>query len=555
MNRTVYFNGKVHTMDSDSTIIESFAVENGKFVWVGSNADGIALSKQGWELHDLLNAPVYPSFIDAHLHMRVASDTLIGVDLSACETRESYKAVIEDYVKKNPNIPCVNGFGWRDRNFDKNGPPKDDLDEISREIPIVLKADSGHGIWVNSKALEIAGINKDTKDDGTGVIMRNADGEPSGAIFEDSMYLVTSVFPDYSTEQYKNAFVEMLENARELGITGCFDAWLDPGSNSVAALRDLAQDENFIGYIRGAYALYPYKPLEEQLAAFCNDREINHIGDKFQMRSIKLFLDGVIESRTGYLLAPYSDNDASNPDFVGVPNWEQDALNEAMVGIFKNGFQVQIHCIGDAAVRQAVLAFEYAKQKGFFGERKVIIHIELIHNDDLNKFKELDITPVLNPHWAQIDDFYFIKQGFIGQERVDSSWPINSLIKRGLLCGAGSDYPVTTIPNCFVGIEHGVTRTASKYFHPWVSDFESGKYSFSLGSEDEKALVGEMLRMFTYGAAYSMFLEEFTGSIEVGKNADFIITNQDIFTVAQDEISGTKVNATYFNGKCVYQRK
>ena len=297
-------------------------------------------------------------------------------------------------------------------------------------------------------------------------------------------------------------------------------------------------------------------PTLEDLNRNTKARVDDDKGEKFAIDTVKIFEDGVLEGRTGYLLEPYSDCTPEEGDFCSIPIWPQNVLNLTIAKALKYGFQVHVHAIGDAAVKETINAFWYAiKEKGCSPNRSVITHIELIEPEDIDRMEELGLVAVLNPYWANVDDLYFANLDRIGKERTDRTWPMKSIVDRNIICGMGSDYPVTDIPSPLNGIEMGMTRKLSKYFHPWTTDFESGKYDRSLGDGIEKVSLDEMVRMTTFGSAYSMGLDDITGTIEVGKNGDFIILEQDIYSIPVEEITGTKVLATYMKGKEVYHKE
>ncbi|MDR1796656.1 MAG: amidohydrolase [Clostridiales Family XIII bacterium] len=550
--RVLFQNGRILTLDPLGTEAEWMLASGGKIEAVGKGAIGDlgAITKTV----DLEGKTVIPSFLDAHLHLRLAAETYFGLDLSDSHGVEAYKTKILEYASSHPDASIIRGFGWSERDFGLLGPEKRILDEICPDRPIMLSAETGHALWVNSKTLEVAGIDKNTEDIGRGRIQRYADGEPSGTVQEDCQAMVTQKIPDYSVEEYKEAFLHHIAMLNRLGITAAFDAWLVPGSNAVAAFRELAKEGRLTARIRGAYVVVPTSPLQEQMDAIARSLPQDACGEAFAMTTAKFFLDGVVESSTAYLSEPYLKSDTGDPAYCGIPVWEPGKLNEAVAAAMRQGLQVETHCIGDAAVSEALDAFAYAAGLGLAGNRNKVTHIELISERDTARLAELAIVPLLNPYWAEVDDIYFELLETVGRERMDRTWPVGSIIAQGVVCAGGSDYPITELPYPLTAIEVGMTRTVSKYYHPWVADFGDKRCLRPLGPDAEKASLADMLKMFTSGAAYCMFLEDRAGSLEPGKSADFIVLDKDITQTAPEEVGGIQVLATYFQGEAVYSK-
>lgn len=552
MNQDILlFNGKIHTIDENNRIVPCVAIEKGKYVYIGEYDKSVYQKHESYIKIDLKGKTVLPGFVDAHMHMKHYARSYYGVNLAGYNDVYKYKEILNKYFQENKNAKSIYGSGWLEV-LSPKGLLKEDLDEISKDIPIVLYADSFHSIWVNSKTLEIAGINKNTRDIEDGIIERNEEGEPSGTLREKWVDIVMDCLPDYSVEEYIEAFMSCASILNSLGIIGIFDACLDADSNAIEAFKELAKEDKLPLYVRGSYMAYPQKG-SQQIDKFVRCREKDKVNENFFINTVKLYEDGVVEGKTAYLLEPYEDNQKENQNYTSSPLWTQEQLNEIVKEITKNNFQTHIHCIGDAAVSEVINAFEYAqKEKGCKQNRNIIAHIELIQEKDYERFKELGLLALLNPYWAEVDDLYFSNLERLGIERTKQTWPINSFMKRNIICGAGSDFPVTDVPNPFNGIEMGITRTISKYYHPWAQEYETKKYNFALGCDSEKASIDDMVRMFTQGAAYTTLMDDITGSIEIGKNADFIVLDQDIYNIPHEEITNTKIISTYRKGKKIY---
>lgn len=550
----VLLNGKIHTMDKDMSIVSCVVIEDGKYVFIGDSSGEVLQKYPEYPCVDLNGLVVLPGFIDAHAHPRHFAEQYYGVNLSGLNSISKYQKTLKEFRKKNPKARIIRGMGWLESLVPITGLPKEALDEIDKDIPIVLTADSGHSYWLNSKALEMAGITKDSQNIPGGIIHRNKNGEPTGTVREKAMDIVNASIEDFSVEEYKKAFLMVARKLNALGVIGVMDAWLAPGSNAVKAYKELAKTSELSLYVRGAYLAVPEKDIVSQIETFTQNREQDSINDFFCINTVKIFADGIVEGKTARLLEPYSDNEEDNKFYRGFSVWTQEDLNQIISSSIESKFQVHVHCIGDGAVQETLDAFQFARdERRQDTRRNIIAHIELIAPDDIKRMKKLGIDALLNPYWANVDDLYFSNLRILGKNRTDNTWPIHSLIKEGINCCSGSDFPVTDIPNPLNAIEMGITRTISQYYHPWAEEYETGKYDTSLGGTKECTSLDDMLRASTILAAHSMFVDDFTGSIEMGKNGDFIILDQDIYEVPPKEITNIKVIETYICGNRVYK--
>jgi predicted amidohydrolase YtcJ len=264
-----------------------------------------------------------------------------------------------------------------------------------------------------------------------------------------------------------------------------------------------------------------------------------NLGPFFQTHTAKIFVDGVIEGSTAFLLEPYEHM----PGFRGEPLWNSDELDEVITIADKEGFQVHVHAIGDAAVRMALDAFEHARQvNGARDSRHLITHIQLLAPQDIPRFRALDVIGVIQPFWFKIDDYYWnLAVPFLGEKRANRNYPMHSLIESGARIASASDFPVTVPCDPLIGIETGITRA------------ESGAGPENSLWPEECASLDEMILTFTINGAYANFLENKIGSIEVGKKADLIVLDQNLFEIPPQEISQASVLFTMIDGGEVFK--
>jgi len=554
-------NGLIYTVDADRTTAEAAAVKDGKIIFVGSATDVEKYKGDTTKVIDLKGQMVLPSFFEGHGHAQAGTELLYSCDLSGGKDLVSYLNIIEDFMKEHPEATAIKGSGWTDPVFGAAGPNKKDLDiiceKLNMNIPIALYDAGHHSLWVNSKALELGSVTKDTPNPSSNSIIQHdpVTGEASGVLREGAADLVLSQLPDYSVEQYEAGIKFYQDMAHSLGFTGGLDPLLPVGGNAIEAYKNLAKIGELKMRIRGAYATSPGEDFDAQLQAFESAQKNDNAGDLFQMTSIKFFADGVIEGATAYLEEPYAAEAQKGDNYRSEPLWPSDVLQDAFAEAEKAGFQIHVHAIGDAAVDETLDALTYAQdQNGASDYRNAITHDQLVSESDFERFKELGVIAAPNPYWAEKDDYYYdIQLPFLGQERADKEYPIQSFISNGVMIVTASDFPVTNPPDPLTAIEIGVTRITPDILLPYAtSDPSDPKYKEPLWPE-EAASLEDMIASVTYNGAYANLLESVSGSIEVGKSADMVILDHNLFDIDQSEISKSKVLLTLFQGEEVYR--
>ncbi|HMM16112.1 MAG TPA: amidohydrolase [Petrimonas sp.] len=551
---TAFINGHIYTSGKNGSINQALAIQDGKFVFVGSNNEAQSWIDRETKVIDLDERTVLPSFFEAHGHAQAMAQFMFSLDMTESESLRDCTDMVSVFISEHPDYQCITGKGWSNTFFSPTGPKKEDLDAISKDIPIALWSVDHHSLWVNSKALDMANITKNTKNPVGGVIEKNERGEPSGTLREGAADLVMNTIPDYTVEQYKAGIMEYQAMANALGFTGSFDAMLTEGGNAIKAYKELAENGGLHMYFRGVYAYNAEKDLE-QISAYNEARKADNVGELFQINTIKFFEDGVVEGGTAYLLEPYADGAKKPKGHRGEPIWEKQNLGRIFNELEKNHFQIHVHSIGDAATREVLDAFEYVyNQNGISDNRHAVTHLQLVNDNDISRFAKLGIIAVANPYWFMKDDYFFnLQVPYLGKERAEREYPLNSFIKRGVMVASASDFPVTDPPNPLVGIQIGTTRITPDFLLSLVcSDQGDPKFKEPLWAEESVGL-REMIDSFTYNAAFAHFLEKETGSIEVGKSADMVILNDNIFNIPETEICNLKVQATFFKGEIVYR--
>jgi predicted amidohydrolase YtcJ len=532
-------NGFIYTVDGQRTIAEAVAIIDGKFVYVGSTSEVNQYIGKETRVIDLDKRMVLPGFIDSHCHPAYgAAHQLFDVMFTGLNSIAEYKKAIRDFAAKHPDAKFIKGRGWKNTLFGKTGPDKKIIDEIIPNIPVALDDDGGHAAWVNSLTLKLAGITKETKDPRSGVIERDPEsGEPTGTLRESAAYLISEIFPDYTVEQLMRAVEAYQKMAASFGITTAHDATVDAGGNDFNAYKNLEKENRLAMRFRASLFVDPQKELE-QVAQLIVEREKSR-GPLFQTNGAKIYIDGVVEGGTAYLKEPFKHL----ANFRGVPRWDSDKLYSMCAELDKNKFQIHVHSIGDAATALTLDAFAYAIEKnGKRGSRNLITHIQLVDPQDILRFKELGVVAVPQPYWFMKDDYYYnLQVPYLGLKRADDEYPMESFFKAGGVVASASDYAVTIPCNPLIAIQTGITRSCLGITDPkeilWPA---------------ERATLEQMLASFTINGAYANFLENTTGSIEVGKMADLIVLDKNLFNLAVEEISKVKVILTFFAGKEVF---
>ncbi len=484
---------------------------------------------------------VLPGFIDAHVHPSGAAFLLPGVSLFGAMNSDGYLKLIEDYALKNPNAGVIRGFGWNYSAFGPNGPTKEFLDSVVPDRPVILFALDGHSVWVNSKALETANITNETPDPAGGVIERDSKGNPSGTMRElSAAALVISKLPPMSKEEVMQGLLRILDVAKGFGITTVHDAGVFDES-IMSGYSSLDREGKLDVRIRGEQVLDPDMGVK-QIPALIAERG-NYSSDLVQMKTAKLLLDGVVEGHTALLLEPYTDR----AGFKSSPIWSPEIFNDTIAALDKEGFQIEVHAIGDGAVRMTLDAYQRALEKnGRRDSRHKIAHVVQVSAQDLPRFKALGVIPVPSPNWFYYDStFEKNNVAYLGSERAEHQMPMKSLIDNGAIVAIGTDFPACgdyLTMNPLDEIKTGLTRL------PLPPDNNITKSYWP----EERVDLRTMIECATINGAYASFMENETGSLEVGKLADLIVIDRDLFNVPALEINKAEVLTTILEGREVF---
>jgi len=532
----VLTNGAIYTMDIARTWAEAMAVKDGKIVFVGTASGAKNFQSDKTKVVDLKGKMVMPGLHDSHVHLVDGGVDLGTCALLDCKTKDAVFAKIKEYAAAHKDLKWIRGSGWNLPIFKDGHPKAKELDALISDRPAWFESQDYHSGWANSKALEIAGITKDTKDPVGGRIERDSKGEPTGALRESAMKLVSNKIPERDEQEYFLGLERGQKLANSFGITSIQDAWTN--DKLLNAYNKYDQSGKLTVKVTTAI----------EVKADGADEQIDHLlkqkksinGKKLRVTSAKLFADGVIEACTAALLAPYRGRDGDAGKLLFTP----EQMNNAVERLAKEGVQVHIHAIGDLAVRTSLDAFENAvKKNGYTDLRHHIAHLEMVTEQDMPRFRDLHVSPNFQPFWCQQDSYVRdLTEPVLGKERCEHLYPIYSIAATGAVVVAGSDWPVSSL-NPFDAIEVSIRRRepGNTKIGPWLPH--------------EATDLKTMLAAYTINGAYIQHQDKLTGSLEVGKAADFIVIDRNLFQIPTEEIHNTKVLWTVLDGNEVHRHE
>jgi len=527
-------NAAVYTLNKAQPWAEAVAVTGSKIVFVGTNSDVKKYRGRGTKVLDLAGKMVLPGFQDSHVHLISGGMELEQCNLNDLETKEEILARIRSYAAENPEKGWVVGGGWALPVFPKANPSKEELDAVVSDRPVFLSAADGHSAWVNSRALELAGVTAKTADPKNGRIERKAGtGEPSGTLREAAASLVDRLIPEPTAEEYLSGLRGGLALANRFGITSIIEASAD--DKLLETYASLDRNAGLTLRVLASIYVDPEKGVA-QIADLVQKRE-KYQGHYLKATAAKIFIDGVIESHTAALLEPYLDR----PGDRGEPILEAEEFNRLAVALDKAGFQIHVHAIGDRAIRMTLDAMEQAgKINGPRDARHHICHLELIDPADILRFKALGVVANFQALWAYADTYITqLTEPILGPERSARLYPIGSIVRSGGLYAGGSDWSVSSL-NPLDAIQVAVTRRGP--------DAAAGPAWLP----NELIDLPTAIAAYTTNGSFLSFEEKIRGSVEAGKAADLIVLDRNLFKIPAQQIHEAKVTLTLLDGKVVY---
>ncbi len=534
----VLTNGRIWTGGDANSVVEALAIRGDQIVRIGTTVEIKPLIGPKTQVIDLAGRLASPGFNDAHIHFLGGAMGLNQVDLTGAKTVAEMVERIAVYAKKYPDKQWITGRGWEYTPFPGGLPSKIYLDAIIKDRPVFLSAYDGHSGWANSKALELAGITSQTKFTGYGEIVRNAVGEPTGALKEGAQSLVRRLLPEPTRQEQLDALRQGLKLTRSLGITSLQNASGSP--NELSLYEELLKSGELTSRYSMAFSVGE-RTTDEQIKTFIELKNKYDLNPMLRAASVKFVLDGVIESHTAAMIERYSDLPLESGNPFGETTMPPDIYRDLVVKLDKLGFQIYTHAIGDRAVREALNAYEIAlkaNNRGF--NRHRIEHIETVSPTDIPRFAKLNVMASMEPIHADPGTTDVWSKA-VGVDRLPFAFAWQSMLKAGVRLVYSSDWPASISLDPIRGIHNAVNRRTTDGQPPkgWVPQ--------------QRISVVDALRAYTQTGAFASFEEGIKGRIAPGQLADIIVFSQDLFKIEPMRIHETKVVLTIFDGKVVHR--
>jgi predicted amidohydrolase YtcJ len=528
----------VHTVDAARRTADAVAIAGGRIAAVGSARDLDGMRGPSTRVVDLAGGLVLPGFCDAHCHLGTSGHAMTQCDLDGSSGADEHLRRIGAYTAAHPEREWVVGGGWSMSDFPGGTPTAAALDAVVSDRPVVLTNRDYHGAWVNSRALELAGVTAATPDPAGGRIERDEHGAPMGTLQEQAMQLVIALAPEPTHAERVAGIRAGVAHYHRLGITACQDALVD--ADWQLAYEELARAGDLGLRVRGALQWESGRG-EEQLAELRDRRGSGAIG-RFAPGTVKFFHDGVVENRTAAMLDPYLDGNGRPTAEHGIDMYARADL-ERFVGLCDAaGFGVHIHTIGDRAVRESLDALEAAmRANGRRDARHQLAHVQFAHPDDLPRFRMLGVIANVTPLWARLEEYVTeLTLPFVSERAAAGMYPFGSILRAGGALAFGSDWSVST-PDPLHQLATAVARVDPH-----------GSAAAAL-LPDERIDLGAAIAAHTIGAAHACSTDAATGSIEPGKLADLVVLDRDLFGLAPGEYLDARVLATLVEGEVVHR--
>lgn len=512
-------NGNVLTMCSSQPSVEAVAVHNGRIVHVGTNSEVSRWIGEDTEVIDLRGRTVVPGFIDSHIHVGDFGRFLTWVDLKDADSIWEVQRKIRERAQKISPGRWIIGNGWNQARFaEKRYLNRWDLDEASPDNPAVLYHECGRVCAVNSKALELAGVTKETASPNAGTVEKDAEtGEPTGILRETATDLVWKTIPEPDDEEIIEGAVLACKKIVEAGVTSIH--WIATSPTEVQVIQRLRAENRLPLHV---YPIVPANLLDQTLSSVSSDSKDGSLG-------VKVFVDGSLAARTASLREPYSDN----PESKGQLLYSQNELDTLVSKVHNSQLRLVMHAMGDQAISMALTSMEHAlKESPRKNHRHRLEHASVLNKQLIQRIKKLGLTVSVQPKCVLTEFSVWAAVDRLGSERARWLYPLKTLFNEGIPVVGGSDCPMEPL-SPLQGIQAAVTRQ----FFP-----------------EEQITVDEALQMYTVNAAYTSFEDDVKGSIEEGKHADLVVLSGDPTAVPSNKIGDITVDVTVVGGKVVHQK-
>ncbi len=545
----VFRNGHVYTVAGPATWAQAVAVTGNTITYVGDETGALALAGPATQVIDLNDQLLMPGFVEAHIHPFLGAFLTCGVDLQV-PTAADAVAAIEQHAKNNPTGP-VRGFGWRVDMFGPDGPTRAELDRVLPDRPAFFFAIDGHSLWANSKALEVAGVSRETPDPipGFSYYVRDRNGDPTGHVLEvDALLAVVNAVEPISAEAMGTLLESWLPQASAAGITSLFDAGVPPigadQSELISLYADL-EERGALPFRVVASCMVTSPPVDDAVAKLIDIR--NKIStDLVQVGVVKIIGDGTPEGHTAWLIEPYADK----PDSIGGSPFTVQQWRQIVGQVDAAGFDVHIHACGERTTRTALDSIEQAIAANQPRDRRhAVAHLVYVEDPDSRRFGELGVIAQFSANWLSADPSTLENMAArYGSPRQELFYRPQAVLSSGGRISLGTDWPAAGYFSTYKpldSIQIGVTRQ--------LIDDDQGASATVLAPADQRLSVEQAVYANTLGAAYQLRLETSVGSVETGKLADLIVLDKNIFEIDPHDIHSAAVTMTMMNGQVLHQ--
>jgi predicted amidohydrolase YtcJ len=538
----IFVNGAVYTLDENQPWAEAVAVDGNEIVYVGDVAGAETMAGDNTIRHDLDGKMLLPGLIDTHMHPIAGGAYAKALSLDTGGTVDEWIQAIADYAEENADAPLIFGYGWLSTTFGPEGPQRQMIDEIEPDRPVLIMDEGFHGAWANTRALEELNITQDTADPvpGFSYYKRDANGDATGYLLEGTAGMAMDALNVITEDVVVDGSALVIDTLNAYGVTSAFDAGALGYADSLHQI--LARLE--VGGDLSIRLLGSYRPTGPEHVSMAVERAGNWRdtikGENYHYRFLKIMQDGTIEGRTAAMFEDYQGEPGNSGESV----FTEEQMAEMVTGAAGDDIDVHIHALGERAVHEALNAIEVAR--GTYPDsstRYAICHIEVITDQDLQRFAELDVIAQSTPLWASYDTY---GEQFVSEDQFNRFWRFNSLHELGVRLTWGSDFPASGAGMLGMSpiyqMEIGHTR-----------QFAGEPDAPIQPRESERVDLDTMIRGYTLDAAYQLHMEDEIGSVEVGKKADLVVLDRNLFEIDAYEIHQAEVLLTLMDGAVVYE--
>ena len=538
----VFTNAKVYTVNDAAPWAEAVAVKGNEIIYVGGAAEVEPLVGPATRRYDAGGRLLMPGFIDSHMHPITGGAYANVLSLDTYGTIDDWVAAIADYAAENADAPLLFGYGFLASTFGPVGPTHELIDEVVPDRPVLIVDEGFHGAWANTAALDAMNITQDTPDPNPGFsyYKRDANGDATGYLLEGTAMLAMQQLDVITEDSVTDGVTTIIDLMNAYGVTAAYDAGFI-GYEDIAAniLRRTAESGELTIRLVGSY-----RPTGPEDVADAVEKTLESArtlkAERYHYNVLKIMDDGTVEGRTAAMFEDYQGEPGNSGETV----YTQEEMTTMAVGAAEHNIDVHIHALGERAIHEALNSIEAARKAAPDStSRYAICHIEVITDQDLPRFAELDVVAQSTPLWASYDTY---GEQFVSADQFNRFWRFNSLKELGVRLSFGSDYPASGAGTLglspLLQIEIGHTRQ-------WAGERDAPVQP----RESERLDIPSLVRGFTIDAAYQMHMDDQIGSIEVGKKADLIVLDQNIFDIDVYDIHKTNVLLTMMDGDIVHE--